>query len=71
MALVTIVGAIALAAVSHTAHLGSMPGGNDITLNGLLLYLLSMFIGAFIASAAGALGGIDRDFHYATGKFWG
>ena len=69
-ALVTIIGTAILAFASHTSHFGNMPGGSDITLNGLLLYLLSMFVGAFIASAAAALGGLDRDHHYATGRFW-
>jgi hypothetical protein len=34
------------------------------------LLALSLLVGAFVASAAGALGGRDRDIHYHTGTFW-
>ena len=33
-----------------------------------IMLCLSLLIGAFIASAAAALGGRDRDMHYATGR---
>jgi len=44
----------------RTAH-------KTMTVAGLFIFL-SMWIGAFIASAAGALGGRHRDLHYATGN---
>lgn len=65
----------ALAAVISAALLlaatvaGGSTEGPGISATGSLLYSLSLFLGAFIASAAGALGGRDRDVHYQTGRF--
>jgi len=44
----------------HTAH-------KALAIAGLFIFL-SMWLGAFIASAAGALGGQHRDLHYTTGS---
>jgi hypothetical protein len=69
-ALVSVIGAaLLLATAAHSAHMTGVPAGTDVTAGSLLLYSLSTFVGAFIASVAAALGGHDRDHHYATGKF--
>ena len=45
---------------------GRLMAGNDARAS--IYICLSLTIGAFIASVAGALGGIHRDVHYETGK---
>lgn len=71
-ALVTVVGAglVLFTTVQTVAARGSAaPGGpHEITPTALILYVLSMLVGAFIAAAAGALGGAHRDLHYQTGR---
>jgi hypothetical protein len=69
-ALVSVIGIIVMVATAtHAAHANGTAASAEISPSVLLLFSLSMFVGAFVAAAAGALGGHDRDRHYATGSF--
>jgi hypothetical protein len=63
---------LAMTAVHTAATSAPLPGATATPASGVVaasvLVCLSLLIGAFIASVAGALGGRHRDKHYATGS---
>jgi len=72
-ALATLAGAgfLLLATAATSTHVTSTTSNHDLSPTALFIYALSMFIGAFIAAAAGALGGAHRDVHYVSGRLSG